>query len=127
MKKKDTPRLSYSFSKEIQKSVLLERLTLIDGGSDKLPFWINPPGFADALVEFTAKMSHLSSCCLTFNQLDCFLIVHVKKRIAEEVVSIRPSLWFYLDRGLPDVSDLNVPGIHYYEMVNPKSFVMPTL
>jgi len=120
------PSTALSILKAIlEKSVLLERLALIDGGSDNLPIWIHPPDFADFLVKFAAKMSHLTCCCLSFKQLDCFPIVNVKHRIAQEVVRMRPSLWFHMDRSLPQASDPGVPWVHYHQLVDPMSCDLP--
>lgn len=47
------------------------------------------------------------------------------ERIAQEVVPTRPSLWFHLDRALPEASDPGVPWIHYHPMVDPMSFFLP--
>ena len=122
----DYPSAALSILKAIlEKSVLLERLVLIDGGSDNLPIWNQPPEFADFLVEFASKMPHLTCCCLSFKQLDSFPIVNIKQRIAHEVVRVRPSLWFHIDRSLPEASDPGVPWVHYHEIVDRMSFVLP--
>jgi len=120
------PSTAYSILKALLKrSLLLERVALIDGGSEKLVAWKHPPEFADFLVGFNAKMTHLTCCCLTFNKLDVDLMKAIKERVEEEVVTDRPSLWFYMDRSLPEASDEGMPSIHYHQMVKPISFVMP--
>ncbi len=107
----------------IEKSVhetKLERLVLIDAGSipsSKLSDWKHPPEFADFLVGFTAQMTHLSCCCLTFKQMDIKLMKAIKERVEEEVVTERPSLWFHLDRDIPNVSDPGVPPIIHYHQI----------
>ena len=101
----------------------LERLTLIDAGTVDLPDWKHPPEFAD----FTAQMNHLTCCCLTFKQMDIDLMKAIKERVEEQVVMERPSLWFHLGRDLPDASDPGVPSIHYHQMVEPISFLMPRI
>ena len=56
-----------TFRKE---SYNLERLALIDAGTTvDLPSWKHPHGFADFLVRFTAQMTHLTCCCLSFKQI----------------------------------------------------------
>ena len=120
------PATAFSILKSLLKaSAKLERLALIDAGSEKLPDWKNPPEFADFLVGFTAKMTHMTCCCITFNQIDASLTEEIKQRVEKEVVVERPSLWFHLDRALPEASDPGVPAIHYHQIVNPISFVMP--
>jgi len=120
------PSTAYSILKALLKgSLLLERVALIDGGSEKLPDWKHPPEFSDFIVGFTKKLTHLTCCCLTFNQLDVDFMKEIKTRVEEEVVTERPSLWFFMGRTLPEASDEGVPAIHYHEMVNPISFVMP--
>ena len=122
----DYPEVTLSILKAIlEKSVLLERLVLIDGGSENLSMWNHPSDFADFMVKFASNMTHLTCCCLSIKQLDCFPIVKVKQRIANEVVPMRPSLWFHSDRALPEASDPGVPWIHYHRMVDPMSFFMP--
>jgi len=105
--------------KESIKECKLERLALIDAGSVDFPNWKHPPEFADFLVDFTAKMTHLTCCCLTFKQMDVDLIKSIKERVEEEVVTERPSLWFHLGRDIPNVSDPGVPPIHYHQIVQP--------
>jgi len=110
----------------LEKSPLLERLVLIDGGSDILP--LSPPHkFLDHILEFASKMTHMSCFCVTFNQLAVDLMKEIKERVENEVVAERPSLWFHLDRNIPEASDVGVPSIHYHEIVKPASFVLPCL
>ena len=116
--------LKGSIDSSIQETKL-ERLALIDAGSVDLPNWKHPPNFADFLVDFTAKMTHLTCCCLTFKQMDGVLMKAIKERVEEEVVIERPSLWFHLGRDIPNVSDPGVPAIHYHQMVNPMHFSTP--
>ena len=103
----------------------LERLVLIDAGTIPLPDWKHPPEFSDFLVDFTAKMTHLTCLCLAFKQMDGVLMKAIKERVEEEVVIERPSLWFHLGRDIPNVSDPGVPAIHYHQMVNPMHFSTP--
>ena len=49
----------------------------------------------------------------------------IKERVEEEVVKLRPSLWFHLGRTIPEASDHGVPAIHYHQIVYPMSFIMP--
>ncbi len=112
----------------IEKSIhetKLERLALIDAGTVDLPRWNHPPEFADFLVDFTAKMTHLYCCCITFKQMDANLMKAIKERVEEEVVIERPALWFHLGRDVPDASDPGVPPIHYHQIVEPISFTTP--
>jgi len=118
----------------LQKSPLLERLVLIDGGSKYLPFLNLPHKYPDLfrhflqeILQFASKMTHLSCCVLTFNYLTDDFMKVIKERVEEEVVSVRPSLWFYLDRKMPEPSDGSVPSVHYHEIVEPVSFVLPRL
>ena len=103
-------------------SAKLERLTLIDAGPRNFPDWKPPQEFADFLVDFTAKMTHLTCCCLTFKQMDGVLMKTIKERVEKEVVMERPSLWFHLDSVIPDPSDPGVPPIHHHQIVSPISF-----
>jgi len=129
------PETAFSILKAILKESIkksmeetkLERLTLIDAGTAAvdLPDWKHPPEFADFLVRFTAQMTHLTCCCLTFKQMDIDLMKAIKERVEEQVVMERPSLWFHLGRDLPDASDPGVPSIHYHQMVNPIVFTTP--
>jgi len=115
-----------SFLKALLKgSVQLERLALIVAGPENIPDWKPSPKFADFLVEFTAKMTHLTCCCLIFNQLGVELINEIKQRVEKEVVTERSSLWFHLGRALPEASDPGVPAIHYHQIVYPISYFMP--
>ncbi len=119
------------FLLENKKFLLLERLVLIeDGGSQnkrKRRRWTAsppPPGFFDRLLDFASKMTHMTCCCLTFNQMDPKLMKEIKERVELEVVKERPSLWFHLGREIPQAG---VPLIHYHQIVEPVSFVMPRL
>ena len=111
----------------LEKSPLLERLVLIDGGSDNLPFLSAPHKFSDHILEFASKMTHMSCFCVTFNQLAVDLMKEIKERVENEVVAERPSLWFHLDRNIPEASDAGVPSVHYHQIVEPVSFVLPRL
>jgi len=120
------PATFFSILKALLKgSVQLERVALVDAGSGKLPDWKHPPEFVDFLVDFVTKMTHLTCCCLTFNQLGVKLTKEIKPRVEKEVVTDRPSLWFHLDRVLPEASDPGVPAIHYHQIVHPISFFIP--
>jgi len=110
----------------LKESVNLERLALIDGGSYESFALSPPPELANVLVEFTSKMDHLTCCCITFNYRSVDLMKKIKQRVEEEVVTERPSLWFHLDRRIPEASDLGVPWIHYHQIVRPMSFIMPS-
>jgi len=105
--------------------VQLERLVLIDDGIAKLPGWNPPPDFADFIVDFASKMANLSCFCITFNQIDADLMNGIKQRVDDEVVTMRCSLWFHLGRVIPKASDVGVPSIHYHQIVEPVSFVLP--
>jgi len=59
--------------------------------------------------------------------MDPGLMTEIKKRVELEVVTERPSLWFHLGRNIPQASDAGVPPIHYHQIVEPVSFVMPRL
>jgi len=109
----------------LAESTQLERLVLVDGGTGNLPGWSHPPEFADFLVGFVATMPTLSCFCVTFNQMDIFLAKDITQRVTEEVVGMRLSLWFHLDRAVPKASDPGVPPIHYHQIVEPISFDMP--
>jgi len=109
---------------EILKSLLgcrlhLERLVLLAYRSENKPDWNHPPDTVDFLVKFSKKMVRLVCFCLIYDRLDPNLITVAQHRIAQEVVTIRPSLWFCLGREEPLASDPNVPGIHFHEMVDP--------
>ncbi len=109
---------------ELLKSLLgsrlhLERLVLIAYRSGIKSVWIHPPDTVDFLVKFAKKMVRLVCFCLIYDRLDPNLITAAQHRIAQEVVSIRPSLWFCLGREEPLASDPNVPGIHFHEMIDP--------
>ena len=115
----------YILKSLLKGSVQLERLALIVAGPEELPDWYLSPKSVDFLVEFTAKMTHLTCCCLAFNQLGVKLMKEIKQRIEMEVATERPSLWYHLDRALPEASDPGVPAIHYNQIVYPISYFMP--
>jgi len=60
-----------------EKSAQLERLVVIDGGSEPLSSWSSPTELANLLVEFTSKLNHLTCCCLTFKQLSADLMKEI--------------------------------------------------
>jgi len=72
----------------------------------------------DFLVDFILKMKHLSCLSLSLKQLNGTLIQKVHERIKKEVLPTRPSLWFHLDRKIPDVLNPSVPKVHYHEMIH---------
>jgi len=111
----------------VDESVPLERLALIDGSNDNLNVWRPSSDFSDSLVDFFTKMSHLTCCCITFSQMDVDLMNGIKNRVEEEVVKKRRWLWFHLGRAVPKASDAGVPPIHYHEMVEPVTFLMPLI
>jgi len=92
--------------------------------------FIGNPDFdlADFLVQFILKMDHLTALCLVFYELDPSLIPQVHQRIVEEILPLRPALWFYLDRKLPNGVEPSVPAVHYRDMVliNNKFDPVPT-
>ena len=106
-------------------SLHLERLALINLCYGTGPLWDHPPDTSDFLVGFASKMKRLVCCCLVFNGLDPNLIVEVRQRIMEEVTPKRRSLWFYLGRTKPCISDPDVPNFHFYEMVRPEYYIPP--
>ena len=106
-------------------SAQLERLALIDHGSGKLDEWESPSKFADSIVGFVSKMVKLSCVCLTFKQINADFMNGIKQRVAKEVVAKRPSLWFHLGHSIPKISDAGVPTIHYHQIVQPMTFVLP--
>jgi len=124
-----------------EKSPLLERLVLIDGGFCSYSLTVNdgfrlelplpslspPHKFSELLLEFTSKMTHMTCCCLTFRRLAVNLLKEITERVEEDVVAERPSLWFHLGRNIPKASDAGVPSVHYHEIVEPVSFVLPRL
>jgi len=103
----------------------LEERFQINVPCEKLPDWQPPPEFADFLVDFTAKMTHMTCCLITFHQINTGLMQKIKERVENEVVTERPSLWFHLDHAIPEASDPGVPAVHYHQIVKPISFVMP--
>jgi len=109
-------------------SLHLERLALINrstGTVPTLPVWDHPPEATDFLVNFALKMKRLVCCCLVFDRIDWNLVKDVYERVENEVVPIRPSLWFHLGRGEPYSSDPDVPSIHFHEMVDPENYTPP--
>ena len=132
-KEEDYPATVLSILKTFlgnEKSLLLERLVLIedrDSGNVSPSPSPPPPGFSDRLLEFTSKMKHLTCCCITSNQMDPDLMTEIKNRVELEVVTERPSLWFHLGRNIPKALDAGVPLIHYHQIVEPVSFVLPHL
>jgi len=80
---------------------------------------------ADFLIQFCSKKKHLTCLSLTFFNLDDALIDQVNQRMAEEVLSERPSLWFYLGNRFPEASDPTVPSVHYHEMIHSNYFDPP--
>ena len=107
-------------------SLQLERLALINRCTGTAPaVWDHPSDAADFLVNFALKMKRLVCCCLVIHRLDPNLIVEVRQRIMEEVTAKRRSLWFHLGRGIPCVSDPDVPSFHFHEMVDPEYYTPP--
>jgi len=107
-------------------SLHLERLALIiNRCPDTAPLWDHPPDTSDFLVEFVSKMKRLVCFYLVIRRLDPNLIKEVRQRIMEEVLPKRQSLWFYLGYGTPRVSDPEVPGFHFHEMVDPEYYTPP--
>lgn len=109
----------------LKESVLLERLVLIDGGPSNSSSYTYLPGLDDAFVNFAAKMTHMTCCCITSNQIDSDHMKAIKQRVEEEVLPERPSLWFHMGRTVPEASDTTMPPIHYCQIVDPQSFDMP--
>jgi len=82
-------------------------------------FFIGIPDFnlADFLVQFIFKMKHLTALCLVFYELYPSLIRQVNQKIAEEILPLRPALWFYLDRKIPNGVEPSVSAVYYSDMV----------
>jgi len=61
-------------------------------------------------------MKRLTAMSLCFYGIDRVLLTEANRRIVEEVIPIRPSLWFHLDSADPDPAGQSFPGVHYHEM-----------
>lgn len=79
--------------------------------------------FGNQVVRFALEMDHLVALCLAGLRVDPFTVAKVRERVEKEILPLRPSFWFHIDRDLPKENDLNVPRIHYDEMVNPPNWI----
>lgn len=79
--------------------------------------------FGDQVVHFAFVMDHLVALCLTGIGVNPVAVAKVRERVKKEVLPLRPSLWFHMDRDLPKGNDLEVPRIYYDEMVNPQIWI----
>jgi len=86
---------------------------------DSLPEWEHPSEMPDVIVNFTLKMPHLVALCISFFHLKSGIIEEVNRRVVEEVLPSKSSLWFCLNDSDPYPSNSTVPFIHYQEMVSP--------
>lgn len=103
----------------------LERVNLSFVCNVTPPDWDYP--IADFLVKFALKMKRLTCLCLCFYGIDRALLTEANRRIVEEVVPLRPALWFHLDNGPPNPADRSVPTVHYHEMFYlSRFFSLPT-
>lgn len=85
-----------------------------------------PLDAADQIVTFAASMQHLSALCLSCLLLDSSVMEETNRRLAEEIIPIRPSFWFHVGFELPKENDPSVPRVHYDEIVHPiNSFDSP--
>ena len=79
--------------------------------------------FGDQVVHFASEMGHLVALCIAGLRVDPVAVDKVRERVEKEVLPLRPSFWFHMDRDLPKGNDLDVPRIHYDEMVNPPIWI----
>ena len=79
------------------------------------------------IVNFVSKMTHLVCCILVFRDLyNPALIEEVNRRIMNEILPSRPSLYFYLGTKMPQARPhSNIPLIHFHDMVDPINYVPP--
>lgn len=63
-------------------------------------------------------MENLVALCITGFSINPKAIREVNRRIAEDILPVRPSFWFHLGYDAIAANDPSVPRIHY-EIVNP--------
>jgi len=97
----------------------LERLVLIANRHCSQQNGRNATQLEDFLITFVSKMESLVALCLVGFEMDTTVLEGVKKRLNQEIVSQRPSLWIHIGPKLPNATDPSVPKIHYDEIVNP--------
>ena len=71
----------------------------------------------DFLLPFTKRMHHLVALCLIGLPIESTELFH--RQITEEVLPLRPAFWYYLGAYYPEENDVNVPRIHYDEILFP--------
>ena len=98
----------------------LERLMLYDvhESSYECAKWASPK-LEHVLVEFATVMERFVALCFVGFRTTPTAARKVNRRLVKEVIPVRPSFWFYIDRQLPLPNDITVPRIHYDEIVNP--------
>jgi len=124
-----------SFIFSLLKSVLkhspqLRRFVLLDTGEldddhDPLDNWKLTFEMSDFMVRFALEMHNLICLCISSCHLNSDLIEEVNRRIVEEVLPSKPSLWFWLNTSRPKPSTSNVPMIHYHEEISPSLARVP--
>ena len=90
--------------------------------NDSLLDWEHSSEMSDAIIRFASKMPRLVALCIVFFRLNSDVIEEVNRRITEEVLPSKPSLWFCLNNSEPNPTNSTVPFIHYQQMVSPLPF-----
>lgn len=103
--------------KDLQKSSkLLERLVLYDQSK----FYQHNGQFEEVIVNFVKETRHLVVLGLIGFNMDVGVAEGIKRRLLEEFLPERPSLWVYFGQELPKANDLPVPmRVHLDEIVDP--------
>ena len=72
---------------------------------------------ANDLVSFVADMERLVAFCLAGIRIDPDIAQIVVQRLTDEILPLRPALWFHLGKDVPQVGDPCVPRVHYDEIL----------
>ena len=83
---------------------------------------------ANFMVKVDLKLERLTCLSLTlYEQKDSMLFEEVNRRILEEVLSVRPALWFHFSNNFAEASDPSVPAVHHREMIITNNFDPPPI
>ena len=81
---------------------------------------------AHFMVKVALKLERLTCLSLTLYELkDSMLFEEVNRRILEEVLPVRPALWFHFGNNFAEASDPSVPAVHHREMIITNNFDPP--
>ncbi len=72
---------------------------------------------ANDLVSFVADMERLVAFCLAGIRIDPDIAQIVVQRLTDEILPLRPALWFHLGKYVPQAGDPCVPRVHFDEIL----------